>query len=130
METAPFSLTFMRMPSEAPFFRASFSLRRRSSSAFVSSSDIAIFLFVSVILSCCTRRSQTNRKDALEAPRGQKNRTRGSTPLSLPHDVKIFVAYTTSLKPFTYKTGGVSTEVQVRFAPRATRLLRRRELTR
>jgi hypothetical protein len=31
----------MRMPSEAPFLRAAFSLRRRSSSAFVSSSDIA-----------------------------------------------------------------------------------------
>ena len=37
---APFSLTFMRMPAEAPFLRAAFSLRRRSSSAFRSSSDI------------------------------------------------------------------------------------------
>jgi len=40
-ETAPFSLTFMRMPSEAPFLSAAFSLRRRSSSAFMSSSDMA-----------------------------------------------------------------------------------------
>src|SRR5262249_21003163 len=35
----------MRMPSEAPFLRAAFSFRRRSSSAFISSSDIRIFLF-------------------------------------------------------------------------------------
>src|SRR5262249_599656 len=31
----------MRMPSEAPFLRVAFSLRRRSSSAFISSSDMA-----------------------------------------------------------------------------------------
>ena len=37
---APFSLTFMRIPEDAPFLRASFSLRRRSSSAFSSSSDM------------------------------------------------------------------------------------------
>ena len=40
MDSAPFSLTFIRIPDDAPFLRAAFSARRRSSSAFISSSAI------------------------------------------------------------------------------------------
>ena len=37
------TLTFMRIPADAPFFSAAFSLRRRSSSALSSSPDIVFF---------------------------------------------------------------------------------------
>jgi hypothetical protein len=36
-------LTFNRMPDEIPFFRAAFSLRRRSSSVFISKGAVSVY---------------------------------------------------------------------------------------
>src|SRR5262245_13910342 len=61
----------MRKPSDAPFLRAAFSMRRRSSSAFISSSDIAFSFSLAKFYHAVVAVHKSNRNEALEASQGQ-----------------------------------------------------------
>src|SRR5260370_7494316 len=67
---APFSLTFMRIPEDVHFLRASFSLRRRSSSSLRSSSDMLGLTFGTSPTLPSRRYAQLNDRGSEEAMMG------------------------------------------------------------